>query len=81
MIGESDGARRTVTLPTPDSMPGKFFIIKNIVGGNTHIVIEDGSRKIMYATSATLENDASVSGRLVSVYAIGLYWLKMDSLG
>lgn len=81
VVGESDGARRTVTLPTPDSMPGKFFIIKNIVGGNTHLVIEDGSRKIMYATSATLESDASVSGRLVSVYSIGLYWLKMDSLG
>ncbi len=37
VIGESGGAKRTLTLPSPSNLRGKVYYIKNIAGDNTEI--------------------------------------------
>lgn len=49
VLGQSDGATRTLTLPSPYSVPsGKWYKVKNIAGDSTVVTCELSDRIIFY---------------------------------
>ena len=49
VLGESNDAQRTLTLPSPYSVPsGKWYKVKNIVGNSTVVTCELSDRIIFY---------------------------------
>ena len=77
VIGESDGAQRTLTLPDPSSIaPGKWFMGKNIVGDNTHIQCGTSSNpKLIKPGSNDYDYDYNIGNKSFKVVNDGFEWI------
>lgn len=76
VIGESNNAQRTLTLPLPNTMSGKLFIVKNIVGNNTHVVSD--RQNIMASNSNNTYSDISIGNQTAMFISCGLFWLHLN---
>jgi hypothetical protein len=76
VIGQSDDAQRTLTLPSPSSVPaGKWYKVKNICGNNT-VVTCTQENKIVYFDDHGWHTSSNIGDDMYSFINTGYEWLE-----
>ena len=74
VIGESDSAKRTLTLPSPSNLRGKVYYIKNIAGDNTEIRCVS-SDSIIPPNSSGYTNTVNCEDNSMMAISVGFGWI------
>ena len=76
VLGQSDGATRTLTLPSPYSVPsGKWYKVKNIAGNNTVVTCELSDR-IIYYDDHGYHNTSNIGDDTYTFINTGHEWIE-----
>ena len=76
VLGQSDDAQRTLTLPSPSSVPsGKWYKVKNIVGNNTVVTCE-ASDRIIYFDDHGYHNTSNIGDDTYTFINTGHEWIE-----
>ena len=76
VIGQSDDAQRTLTLPSPYSVPsGKWYKVKNIAGNNTVVTCELSDR-IIYYDDHGYHNTSNIGDDTYTFINTGFEWIE-----
>ena len=76
VIGQADDSQRTLTLPSPSSVPaGKWYKVKNICGNNT-VVTCTQENKIVYFDDHGWHNSSNIGDDMYSFINTGYEWLE-----
>lgn len=76
VIGQADDAQRTLTLPSPSSLPaGKWYKVKNICGNNT-VVTCTQENKIVYFDDHGWHSSSNIGDDMYSFINTGYEWLE-----
>ena len=76
VIGSSDEAQRTLTLPAPNGMHGKLMYVKNIVGWNT-VVKCVNQNNIIRKESNEKANEVQINSALSIFLCDGWDWIQL----
>lgn len=76
VLGQADDAQRTLTLPSPSSVPaGKWYKVKNICGNNT-VVTCIQENKIVYFDDHGWHSSSNIGDDMYSFINTGYEWLE-----
>ena len=76
VLGQSDDAQRTLTLPSPYSVPsGKWYKVKNIAGNNTVVTCELSDR-IIYYDDHGYHNTSNIGDDTYTFINTGHEWIE-----